>query len=259
MPKPATVEDEVPSPVSPVDELPTLQSFSDPAPVATSPPAIKKESAIYPGSVNDLQGRFEELLINHPRFSYQRTASPSTTSSTCPYQRESTPLQHQEAPKSSCTSSAIPVTRATAAHDRWFAELAAVSEQRQNAVRNNTDIPAPQTVSSFSVYCNQCSQPIPDEHYHCSICDQGDFDLCQSCVDDGQLCFGEGHWMIKRFVKNGKVINSTTETIAPKPVASESRTTLVQPEEENDDLVATRTCNSCIQGKLEWYFDIYVN
>jgi next-to-BRCA1 protein 1 len=55
--------------------------------------------------------------------------------------------------------------------------------------------------------------------------------------------------MIKRFVKNGKVINSTTETIAPKPKAlfSESKTTLVT---EEPKIVATRTCNSCIQGKL---------
>jgi next-to-BRCA1 protein 1 len=56
--------------------------------------------------------------------------------------------------------------------------------------------------------------------------------------------------MIKRFVKNGKVINSTTETLSPKPkpAASESKTTLVAPEEENV-ATATRTCNSCIQGK----------
>ena len=57
--------------------------------------------------------------------------------------------------------------------------------------------------------------------------------------------------MIKRFVKNGKVINSTTETIAPKPTASESKTTLVQLDEEDEEIVSTRTCNSCIQGKLD--------
>lgn len=61
--------------------------------------------------------------------------------------------------------------------------------------------------------------------------------------------------MIKRFVKNGKVINSTTETIAPKPAASESKTTLVQPQEDEDDeLVATRTCNSCIRELSEENF-----
>lgn len=253
MPKPATVEDEVPSPVSPVEEQAPLQTFSTPVPQTITPPTIKKEPTVYPGSVNELQGRFEELLINHPRFSQQRSASPGTSSSTCPFKREyNSTFQQQEAPKmSSCTSTEIPVTRGSAARDRWFAELAAVSDQRQNAIRNNTGIPAPPMISAFSVYCNECSQPIPDEHYHCSTCDEGDFDLCQSCVDDGHLCGGDDHWMIKRFVKNGQVINSTTETIAPKPIASESKTTLVQPEEEDEDIVATRTCNSCIQGKLK--------
>lgn len=144
-------------------------------------------------------------------------------------------------------STEIPVTRGAAARDKWFAELAGVSQERQNAIRNNTGCPA--TTSVFSVYCNNCTDAIPDEHYHCSTCDDGDFDLCQACVDDGVLCGGEGHWLIKRFVKNGKVINSTTETIAPKPKAtpfSESKTTLVPDENK---IIPSRTCNSCIQGK----------
>jgi next-to-BRCA1 protein 1 len=156
----------------------------------------------------------------------------------------------QEEPKiSSCSGTDIPVTCGAAAREKWFAELAGVSQDRQNAIRNNTGMPAPASVSSFSVYCNNCNGAIPDEHYHCSTCDDGDFDLCQACVDNGVLCGGDGHWMIKRFVKNGKVINSTTETIAPKSTFSASKTTLVQPEESK--MTATRTCNSCIQGKLE--------
>jgi next to BRCA1 gene 1 protein len=150
----------------------------------------------------------------------------------------------------STSNTEIPVTRGAAARDKWFAELAGVSQDRQNAVRNNSGAPA-SSVSIFSVYCNHCNDAIPDEHYHCSTCDDGDFDLCQACVDDGVLCGGDGHWMIKRFVKNGKVINSTTETIAPKPKVpsfSESKTTLV-PEETK--IIATRTCNSCIQGELK--------
>jgi next-to-BRCA1 protein 1 len=51
--------------------------------------------------------------------------------------------------------------------------------------------------------------------------------------------------LIKRFVKNGKVINSTTETIAPKAPATQPKPTPAIPE----DPVATRTCNSCIQGR----------
>jgi len=54
--------------------------------------------------------------------------------------------------------------------------------------------------------------------------------------------------MIRRFVKNGKVINSTTETIAPKASFNDSKATLVPSvKEEKIATSATRTCNSCIQ------------
>lgn len=258
MPKPATVEDEVPSPVSPVDEQPTTRTYSSPTPVAAravSPQTFKSEAPVYTKpavqapSVNELQGRFEELLINQPPFSTAEAASSGTR-----IKREIPSMfQLPEVPKmSSCVPTEVPsVARSSAARDKWFAELAAVSQTRQNAIRNHTGVPVPHSISNvFSVYCNHCSQPIPDEHYHCSTCDDGDFDLCQSCVDDGVLCGSDDHWMIKRFVKDGKVINSTTETIAPKPSASESKTTLVQQEEEEEGDVATRTCNSCITGKI---------
>lgn len=70
---------------------------------------------------------------------------------------------------------------------------------------------------SFAVCCNNCEKQIPDAHYHCSTCDMGDFDLCQSCVDHGVACYSDDHWLIKRTLVNGEVVNSTTETIAPKP------------------------------------------
>jgi len=254
-PKQATVEDEEPSPVSPVEEKP----FSQPAAQMDVTPtpatrAVADYSAVQyteqdtrQPSVAEIQNRFEDLLINQPRFTPKAPASVAS-SACCPM----FPV-HKENPKMPSTSSTeIPVTRGAAARDKWFAELAGVSQDRQNAIRNNSGAPA-SSVSIFSVYCNHCRDPIPDEHYHCSICDDGDFDLCQACVDDGVLCEGNGHWMIKRFVKNGKVINSTTETIAPKPKVpsfSESKTTLV-PEETK--IIATRTCNSCIQGKLKYY------
>lgn len=61
--------------------------------------------------------------------------------------------------------------------------------------------------------------------------------------------------MIKRFVKNGKVINSTTETLAPKVVTDAAEETPEKEQElEETEEDATRTCNSCIQGKyiLSW-------
>jgi next-to-BRCA1 protein 1 len=40
--------------------------------------------------------------------------------------------------------------------------------------------------------------------------------LCPQCVDAGATCHGDGHWLIKRIVKDGAVTNSTTEIIAPR-------------------------------------------
>lgn len=68
----------------------------------------------------------------------------------------------------------------------------------------------------FCIDCNNCNRSIANEHYHCSICEGGDYDLCPQCIDAGALCHGDGHWLIKRVVMNGVVTNSTTETIPPR-------------------------------------------
>lgn len=112
----------------------------------------------------------------------------------------------------------------------------------------------------FAVECNGCVKIIPDAHYHCSTCDDGDFDLCQDCVDQGITCYGSEHWLLKRFVKDGVVVNSTTETIAPKPraTASAEKRTASQSSAESQmsSLIPgldsylyqnMRTCNSCVQ------------
>lgn len=68
----------------------------------------------------------------------------------------------------------------------------------------------------FCIDCNHCGRSIANAHYHCSICENGDYDLCLQCVGAGASCRGEDHWLIKRTVKDGVVTNSTTETIAPR-------------------------------------------
>lgn len=68
----------------------------------------------------------------------------------------------------------------------------------------------------FCIDCNHCGRSIANAHYHCSICENGDYDLCLQCVGAGASCRGEGHWLIKRTVKDGVVTNSTTETIPPR-------------------------------------------
>lgn len=118
------------------------------------------------------------------------------------------------------------------------------------------------TAGAFCIDCNNCGQSIPNEHYHCSICDGGDYDLCQDCVNRGALCPAEGHWLIKRFVQNGVVTNSTTETIAPrkepqpKEQATPEEVPALAPEkaqkvEEETPKLAERTCNACFQGMVK--------
>ncbi len=118
----------------------------------------------------------------------------------------------------------------------------------------STNIPSFRDYPSgaFCIDCNNCGKSIPNEHYHCSICDNGDFDLCQGCVDRGVSCDGEEHWLIKRSIRGGEVIPSVTETIAPKSVnKGTSIPEMKQPLPGNDyedDSIAERTCNSCIKG-----------
>jgi len=136
--------------------------------------------------------------------------------------------------------------------------------------------------AAFSVCCNSCDGTVPEVHYHCSTCDDGDFDLCQDCVDAGITCYGDDHWLIKRYVRDGQITNNTTERIAPKvkaaapklaspapaplkvvepalaaptvPAASlVSAAKLVIPVYE-DRYSSIRTCNSCVQELSEANF-----
>lgn len=120
---------------------------------------------------------------------------------------------------------------------------------------NLLDYSAPS--NSFTICCNNCDKPIPGAHWHCSICERGDFDLCQDCVEKGCLCDSEDHWLIKRFVKGGKVINSTTETIAPKKATKIEEkaipgafTSDIKREDIHESLDLSRTCNSCVGGEI---------
>ncbi len=146
-----------------------------------------------------------------------------------------------------------PVPSSFSTRESFFAELASISSHQPVSIHNVDR--SLNIQGTYSVFCNECDDTIPGAHYHCSICDDGDFDLCQSCVASGVLCGGEGHWLIKRIIKNGKVINSTTETIAPRTSKAEDGhevpgafTSEAKPEDSVD--TETRTCNSCVNSKL---------
>ncbi|OCK78197.1 hypothetical protein K432DRAFT_406661 [Lepidopterella palustris CBS 459.81] len=144
-----------------------------------------------------------------------------------------------------------PVPRPFPAHNSFFAGLTDVSRGHDLAFRMK-DHTAAAAACSWVVYCNNCDQPMANEHFHCSICDNGDYDLCLGCVESGTHCPGAGHWMVKRFVKNGTVVNSTTERIAPKvKTDSEKEMPGAFTEEKKPEVYEseqpTRTCNSCVK------------
>lgn len=147
--------------------------------------------------------------------------------------------------------------RFLSARDNFFAELANVSTDRQpSLLRADQAIAIPG--SNFTICCNHCDAAIPNAHWHCSSCDNGDFDLCTDCVNKGVLCDSKDHWLIKRFVQNGKVTNSTTERIEPKKaptietvVAKEApgaNPPDCKKEVSHEGLAESRTCNSCVTG-----------
>lgn len=75
---------------------------------------------------------------------------------------------------------------------------------------------SPAIRTPFPICCNNCANVIPNTHWHCSICDDGDFDLCANSVKKKVLYNAPGHCLIKWFLDGEKVLNSTTETLAPK-------------------------------------------
>ncbi|CAN8106209.1 unnamed protein product [Discula destructiva] len=127
--------------------------------------------------------------------------------------------------------------------------------------------------ANFAVCCNHCDRTIPDAHYHCSTCDEGDYDLCPACVDMGITCNNADHWLLKRFVRGDFIVVSTTEKVSPKPkvpkedveekpishtfstelpksskaVPSQSYVPVPVTAPRSFSITPTRTCNSCVQ------------
>lgn len=167
------------------------------------------------------------------------------------------------------TEDETPVPGLLSARDRFYKELASMGRDRPIPLRCGGFVRLPALRAPFTICCNKCDDTIPNTHWHCSICDDGDFDLCPKCVEKGVLCNSPGHWLIKRFLDCGKVITSTTETIAPKKdnrveteTASAKKDANIESEKEipgtftseNKETVEEcidlgRTCNSCVNSK----------
>lgn len=50
---------------------------------------------------------------------------------------------------------------------------------------------------SSSCGCDNCGRDCSDHHFHCTICQSNDFDLCEYCVATGCHCFNEQHRLIE--------------------------------------------------------------
>ncbi|KAH7153637.1 hypothetical protein EDB81DRAFT_758580 [Dactylonectria macrodidyma] len=49
--------------------------------------------------------------------------------------------------------------------------------------------------------CNECGHDIQGHFYHCSVCDLGEWDLCEFCLERGKTCnVGGGHRLVKLFL-----------------------------------------------------------
>lgn len=111
---------------------------------------------------------------------------------------------------------------------------------------------------AYAVYCNICSTNIGDVHYHCDICDGGDFDLCESCSRAGRHCLKPDHWMIKRTIINGEVKSSTTQVCRETPICSKPAQAAPVAAEEaahvDESNETYRTCNCCCEGMCSLRF-----
>lgn len=117
-------------------------------------------------------------------------------------------------------------------------------------------------LTSFTVQCNGCGQYIPGAHWHCNVCDNGDFDLCLKCVESGVHCDVDAHFLIKRTIDNGKVSYSTSTIVPKKSAKVESEKEMPGSfkaefkEAVPEEVELTRTCNCCVNCKSALHFHV---
>jgi hypothetical protein len=69
-----------------------------------------------------------------------------------------------------------------------------------------------------AITCEICMRRIPDIdiHYHCVLCSEGDFDVCQECTTSGAFCFDQSHKLIKRTVKDSTLVEVPDELLGDR-------------------------------------------
>ena len=207
--------------------------------------------------------------IQHTPYSYAATPAPVAVpvSGSKEAFAESLGISIPKAEAKKVINEGAPIPRSLSPRrEDFYAELASLSSKDSKATLRNPIPSLSAAGTSFTICCNNCDDPIPNAHYHCSKCDDGDFDLCETCYNNSIRCNGDDHWLVKRGVKDGKVTSSSTETIAPrKSIASFFDLKSDSQPTENKDvpgaftqeikeafqqpLDLSRTCNSCVTRK----------
>ena len=136
---------------------------------------------------------------------------------------------------------------------RSFISQSVASLAAQSTAAEPPVAPKPKPVSIkqvYAVYCNVCSVDVDSAHFHCGICDGGDFDLCEKCVDEGKHCQNSQHWMVKRSITNGEVVSSREYVAGNLSISPKAAEPTVEEKEEEQTLDASRTCNCCCKGMI---------
>lgn len=87
--------------------------------------------------------------------------------------------------------------------------------------RNENDEPSPAGLDdllqkyacpqTFYIWCVECGVLMTNIYYHCDICYQANFDLCEICAAQGVHCLDQQHRLIKRIVTNDGIIRSAPD------------------------------------------------
>jgi len=193
------------------------------------------------------------IEIQHQAYTYNSIPLPSVTLPSSETEKISDTMAKDEIKKGA--DDEAPVPRFFSAREQFYAELMASKDSKGMLSSIAQPFAAPGT--SFTICCNNCNFAIANAHYHCSKCDDGDYDLCEACYDRQIRCNGDDHWLVKRYVKDGKVTSSSTETVAPKKsTTSEVRKEVpgaftAETKEALCELMdMSRTCNSCVGGTI---------
>jgi hypothetical protein len=57
------------------------------------------------------------------------------------------------------------------------------------------------------VFCDECGALMTEDYFHCNVCTEGDFDICQRCFAKGIRCYDSEHLLMKRIMRNDRIVD----------------------------------------------------